>query len=424
MNEKFQKLQQYNLWGEMQDLSLGYLREDYTQRIMRYVGNRLVKVLVGQRRAGKSVLMRQIVQNLIDSGIDRRNIFMLNLEMVAFDFVYTYKDLEELFQTYLQQINPQGRVYLFMDEIQNVEGWERFVNSYSQDITREYEIFITGSNSKMLSGELATLLSGRYVSFTVLPFSFEEFAGAQNKPVSKATYLEYMQSGGLPELLHLEDEEVRRHYVSALKDTILLRDIVQRNSIKDVALLEDLLIYLINNTSCPFSINSIMKYYKSLNKSVSFEKLSQYISYLVDTQVIHRVERSNIQGKEIIAGVTKYYANDLAFLHYLYRGMPHGLGYDLENLHYLDLLRAGYKVYVGNIRGKEVDFVATRGERVVYVQSCYLLSDEQTIRREYAALEAIGDHYEKYVVSLDDLQMPSRNGIRHVQAWNFSKIVK
>ncbi len=424
MDTKFQTLQHYNLWGEMQDLSVGYLREDYTQRIMQYVHNRLVKVLVGQRRTGKSVLMRQVIKSLLDTGVDKRNIFMLNLEMVSFNFVRTYEDLEELFQIYLQQVQPQGRIYLFVDEIQNVDGWERFVNSYSQDISRDYEIFITGSNSKMLSGELATLLSGRYVSFTVLPLSFAEYAGAMGKPLDKTTYIEYMQIGGLPEFLHLHGEEVRRHYVSALKDTILLRDIVQRYSIKDVVLLEDVLVYLINNTSCLFSINSIVKYYKSLNKSVSFDKIAQYISYLVDTQVVHRVERANIQGKEVIAGVTKYYANDLAFLHYLYRGMPHGLGYDLENLQYLDLLRAGYKVYVGDIRGKEVDFVAVRGDRVIYVQSCYLLVDEQTVQREYASLEAIDDHYEKYIVSLDELTFPSRNGIRHVQAWNFAEQIR
>ncbi len=424
MSEHFQKLAQYNLWGNLSDLSFGFFRHTYINKVQPYFGNRLVKVLVGQRRCGKSVLMRQLVQQLINNGVDRNNIFMLSLDLMCFDFVRTYQDLDDLFQLYLREIKPQGRVYLFIDEIQNVEGWERFVNSYSQDITRDYEIFITGSNSRMLSGELATLLSGRYVSFSVFPFSYNEYVSATGKQHNKESYLNYMQVGGLPEFLHLPDGEVRQNYVSALKDTIVLRDIVQRYQIKDVPLLDDLLVYLLNNTSCMFSANSIVKYYQSLRKTVSHEKISQYLGYLVDTHIVHRVERYNIQGKETIAGITKFYANDLGFLHNLYRGMPHGLGYDLENLQYLDLLRAGYKVYVGDIRGKEIDFVATRGDRVIYVQSCYLFADEQTVNREYSALESVPDNYEKFIVSLDDLLMPNRNGIRHIQAWNFSEVIE
>lgn len=418
------RLRQYNLWGELDSLPQGFVRSAYTERIMPYVGNRLVKVLVGQRRSGKSVLLRQVAQHLLDAGVERKNIFFLNLEMLAFDFVHTYLDLHKLFQAYLSEIQPQGRIYLFIDEIQNVDGWERFVNSYSQDITHEYELFITGSNSKMLSGELSTLLSGRYVQFTVFPLSFAEYAQALGKAADRQTYMEYLQVGGLPEFLHLQGEEAREHYVAALKDTILLRDIVQRYSVKDVNLLEDLFVYLLNNTACLFSVNNIVKYYKSIGKSVSYDKVAQYITYLTDTQVLHRVERYNIQGKDTIAGVTKYYVNDPAFAHYLYRGAKHGIGYMVENTQYLDLLRAGYKVYVGDMRGKEVDFVATRGDRVIYVQSCYMLVDETTIQREYASLETIDDHFEKYVVSADEFTLPSRGGIRHIAAWNFAEQIR
>ncbi len=423
MNEYFQLLKQYNLWDE-RALNVGYLRKTYTDNLYQYVGSKLVKVLIGQRRSGKSYILRQLAMRLIENGINRHNIFMLNLDIIAFDFVKDYRDLLNLFNVYLDQIKPQGRIYIFIDEIQNIEGWERFVNSYSQDFTREYEIFITGSNSKMLAGELATLLSGRYVKFHIFPFSFEEYADINALSRNKQAYIKYMQDGGMPELHHLNNEEMRRNYMISLKDTILLRDIIQRYSIKDIRLLEDLFIYVINNTSNLFSVNSLVKYYKSIGRSVSFEKISAYLEYLCETYLIHRTERYNIRGKETIAGVCKYYANDLAFGNYLYKGFPHGIGYNLENLQYLDLLRTGYSVYVGTIKDKEVDFVAQRGERIIYVQSTYMLAETDTIEREYTPLENISDNYEKYVVSMDDICLPSRGGIEHIQAWAFYEKIK
>ncbi len=423
MNEYFQLLKQYNLWDE-RPLNVGYLRKTYTDNLYQYVGSNLVKVLVGQRRSGKSYILRQLAMRLVENGVDRHNIFMLNLDIIAFDFVKDYRDLLNLFNVYVEQIKPQGRIYIFIDEIQNIDGWERFVNSYSQDFTREYEIFITGSNSKMLAGELATLLSGRYVKFHIFPFSFEEYADINALSRNKQTYIKYIQDGGMPELHHLNNEEMRRNYMISLKDTILLRDIIQRYSVKDIRLLEDLFIYVINNTSNLFSVNSLVKYYKSIGRSVSFEKISAYLEYLCETYLIHRTERYNIRGKETIAGVCKYYANDLAFGNYLYKGFPHGVGYNLENLQYLDLLRAGYNVYVGTIKDKEVDFVAQRGERKIYVQSSYMLTEAETIEREYTPLENINDNYEKYVVSMDDICLPSRDGIEHIQAWDFYEKIK
>ncbi len=423
MDKYFQLLKQYNLWDKKPQ-GLGFLRKTYIDSLYQYVGNRLVKVLVGQRRSGKSFIMRQLAAKLIENGVNSHNIFMLNLDIVAFDFVKSYHDLIDILNVYIEEVKPQGRIYIFIDEIQNVDGWERFVNSYSQDFTRDYEIFITGSNSKMLAGELATLLSGRYVKFNIFPFSFDEYADARFLPNDRETYIKYMQDGGMPELQHLPNEDMRRNYTASLKDTILLRDIIQRYSVKDVRLLEDLFIYIINNTSNLFSVNSLIKYYKSLGRSVSFDKVSAYLDYLCETYLIHRVERYNIRGKETIAGVCKYYANDLSFSNYLYKGFPHGMGYNLENLQYLDLLRAGYNVYVGSIKDKEVDFVAQRGERLIYVQSTYLLTEEETIEREYAPLESISDNYEKYVVSMDDLHLPSRGGIEHLHVWEFYEKIK
>jgi len=423
MDEYFDDLAKYNFW-ESNPTNLGFLRTAYTQKIKAYSGNRLIKVLVGQRRAGKSYLLRQLVLGLIESGVPRQNIFFLNREMADFDFVKSYKELDALFKLYKERLKPVGRIYLFLDEIQNIESWEKLVNSYSQDYTAEYELYISGSNSKLLSGELATLLSGRYVSFEILPLSYREFLGISAQTQGKDSYLNYLQTGGLPELFQLNQEDVKRNYVSALKDTVLLRDIIQRHTIKDVQLLEDVFVFLVNNASNLISIKNIVNYFKSNNRKTSYETVSAYIGYIEDAFLIHKVERYNIKGKETVGGVAKYYINDLSFYNYLYRGFGYGVGYLLENLLYLELRKANYQVYVGNIKGHEVDFVATKGERIIYIQCAYLLYDKQTIEREYVSLEAIDDNYEKVVVSMDDVSLPSKEGVKHLQAWNFAEFLQ
>lgn len=422
MDERFEALKKYNLW-EGKSLPIGFLRVDYTQKINSYIGNRLVKVLVGQRRVGKSYILRQLAMQLIESGVDKKNIFFLNKEFSDFDFVKTYTDLDELVKLYRQQIKPQGRIYLFIDEIQNIKGWEHIINSYSQDYVDEYEVFISGSNSKMLSGELATLLSGRYVDFEILPLSYGEYLGITQKEDIKQSYIEYMQTGGMPELFQLSNDEVKRNYIEALKDTVLLKDIIQRYNIKDTKLLEDIFVYLINNASNLLSVRNIANYFQSSGRKTSYDTVSAYIGYIENTYLIHRVERFNIRGKETIAGNCKYYANDLSFNNYLYQGFGYGVGYMLENLVYLELIRNGYNIYVGAIKDKEVDFVAIKGDRTIYIQATYMLIDKQTIEREYSPLEAIDDSFEKIVVSLDDIAQPSRGGIRNIQAWKLSDIL-
>ena len=415
--ERFERLKKYNFWGDNTP-STGFIRVDYTDKIYSYKGNRLVKVLVGQRRVGKSYILRQLALKLIESGVDKKNIFFVNRELSDFDFLKTYKDLDELFKLYKAELNPQGRIYLFLDEVQNIDGWEHLVNSYSQDYVDENELFISGSNSNMLSGELATLLSGRYVTFEVFPFNFTEYAGITNKEQTKQSYIDYMNSGGMPELFMLPNQESKRNYISAVKDTVLLRDIIQRHNIKDARLLEDIFVYLVNNASNLLSVRNISNYFKSNGRKTSYDTVAAYIGYMEDAYLVHRVERYNIKGKETIAGNCKYYVNDLSFNNYLYQGFGYGVGYMLENIVYLELARQGFGIYTGNIRNKEVDFVAIKGERILYIQSAYLLFDKTTIEREYSALEAIDDSFEKIVVSLDDITLPLRGGIKHIQAWD------
>lgn len=421
MDERMDTLRKYNLWGK-REFDFGFMRAAYTGKIMDYVGNRLVKVLIGQRRTGKSYVLRQLVRELIRNGVPPQNTLFINRELSDFAFLKTHKELEALVSLYKNELHPQGRVYLFIDEVQLIDGWEKSVNSYSQDYAEEYEIFISGSNSRMLSGELATLLSGRYVQFPIFPFSYCEYIGIKHLEQNRESYLRYMETGGIPELFVLpEKQEVQRNYLSALKDTILLKDIIQRYSIRDPRLLEDLFAFFAGNASCLVSIGNIVNYFKNQGRKTSYDAVAAYIGYIEDAFLAYRCERFDLRGKEILSGTAKYYINDLAYKNFLYPGTAYGMGYKLENLIYLELLRAGYAVYTGCAKEKEVDFVARKGDRTLYLQSTYMLVDEQTVQREYASLEAIPDNYEKLVVSLDDFCLPSRGGIRHVQAWKLDE---
>lgn len=421
MNEYIEILRKYNLWGT-NSIDFGYWRNNYTEKIIASTGNRLIKVLVGQRRSGKSYILRQVAKQLIDNGVKAENTLFINREFFDFEFLKTYKDLDELIKLYMREQHAEGKVFIFIDEVQLIDGWEKVINSYSQDFSADYELFISGSNSKMLSGELATLLSGRYVSFEVFPFSYTEYCDINDQQKERKNYIEYMSSGGLPELFMLKSHELKRNYVSAVKDTVLLRDIIQRNNIRDPKLLEDLFLFLVNNASNLISVPNIVNYFKGKNRKTSYDAVSNYIGYIEDTFLVHRCDRYDIKGKDTLAGNAKYYINDLAFKNYLYPGYGYGFGYMVENLVYLELCRAGFHVYVGALRNKEVDFVAKKEDRVIYLQCTYLLSDEATVEREYSALQSIDDNYEKVVVSLDEVTLPSKGGIKHIQAWELDSL--
>lgn len=423
MDDKWKALEKYNLWGGNK-YQLGLERKSYTDKIGTFVGNSLIKVLIGQRRVGKSYILKQVAAALVsDRGVNPANVLYINKEYLEFDFIEDYKELENLYRTYRERLKPKGKVYLFFDEIQNVDGWEKFVNSHSQDFVEECELFISGSNSKMLSSELATLLSGRYVEFHIFPYSYSEYLQLMQQDSGRTSYLAYLQRGGLPELYNLPTVESQKQYVGSVKDTILLRDIVKRKPIRDVRLLDDIFIYLVNNASTLLSIQNIINFFKSKNRKVSYDTLSNYLGYIEEAFLTYKTERYNIREKDVIAGNCKYYLNDLSFKNFLYPGFAYGVGYLLENAVYLELRRLGYSVYIGSFRDKEVDFVAMKDDRVIYLQATYMLETEQTIEREYASLLAISDNYEKYVVSLDEVQLPSREGIRHIQAWNLKDIL-
>ncbi len=413
----FEKIKRYNIWNG-QSLQVGYKRNTYIEKIIKYLDTRLVKVLVGQRRVGKSYIIRQIINFLIDEkGVHRHNILFVNKEFTAFDDINTALDLENLFSYYKKKLKVKGKVYVFLDEVQNIKNWETFVNSYSQDFTQDVELFVTGSNSNLLSGELATLLSGRYIEFEILPFGFFEFVGIKNLPVRKDTFINYLQTGGLPELFHFDSEELNRNYSESLKNTVILRDIVGRHKIKDLQLLEDLFKFMAVNIGNLTSVSSIVNYFKSRNKKTNYETVSTYIGFLLDTFIFHRVERYNLRGKQTLGGEFKYYLNDLAFKNFLFGFNPSDIGYNLENYVYLQLKRMGYNVSVGILNNLEIDFVAQKAEKTIYVQVCYLLSSQKVIDREFGNLLLIKDNHEKFVISLDDIKFSNYEGIKHIHPW-------
>lgn len=417
MEKWLQKIGRYNLWDGKQP-NQGFLRATYLEKIAGYIGNKLVKVIVGQRRSGKSYLLRQIMNYLHEvKNVNPKNIFYLNKEYIAFDEITTDSDLELLYRQYLATFEVTGKKWIFLDEVQNIKDWEKFVNSYAQDFTDEYELFVTGSNSKLLSGELATLLSGRYVEFEVSPFGLREMAMARESEVNREFFIDYLKTGGLPEILTLHDEEVRRHYVEDLINTIILRDIAMRSQINDIALLKEVFSFLSVNIGSYTSIGNIVKYFKSRQKKTNYETLSTYIGHLLDAFIVHEAKRFNIRGKQNLGGERKYYLNDLAFKNQTFGIFPEDMGYNLENYVYLELRRLGYHVSVGVMNNKEIDFVAEKHGKTIYIQVVYLLANKETVEREFGNLLAIDDNFEKLVVSLDETKFSDFKGIRHIWPW-------
>lgn len=422
MIEILNSIRKYNHWNG-NGVDLGYERLLYTDKIGQYIGNKLVKVLVGQRRAGKSYILRQIASKLLSQGVRPENILYINKEYMELITLRSAVELEALYKAYREEFKPQGKVYLLIDEIQYIEAWEQFVNSHSQDFAELCELFISGSNANLLSSELATLLSGRYVEFEVFPFSYTEYCDVTRQEVEGSSYKKYLQSGGLPELFNLPNDEMKQSYVSSIKDTVMLRDIVTRYKVKDVKLLDDLFVYLVHNAASLVSVTNIINFFASKKRKTNYETLSAYIGYLENSFLIHRAERYNIRGKDTISGNCKYYVNDLSYCNYLYSGYGYGLGYLLENAVYLSLRRAGYRVYVGVIKDTEVDFVALKGDKKRYLQVTLQLTEDKTIEREYRALKLIDDNFDKYVVSMDDYKIPTNEGVEHLPAWRLDELL-
>jgi predicted AAA+ superfamily ATPase len=296
--------------------------------------------------------------------------------------------------------------------------------SLAQHTVDNYEVFITGSNSRLLSGELASNLSGRYLAFEVFPFSYFEFLDFFNYNNNKKNFIAYLEKSGLPEIYNIEQAEIQSNYFRSLKNTILLKDIMYRHKIRDYVLLEDLFLFLLHNVGNLVSVSSIIKYYKNKKRKADFTTITTYISYMEDAFIIRQCRKYSLKTKEFLSGDKKYYVNDLGFRNYLFPQLKTDISAMLENFVYLHLLMAGFEVKVGYVNNLEIDFVAVRENLQIYIQVTYLLTSEETKNREFRVLEAINDNYPKYLISMDDITINHPKGIIHQNIWDFIEILK
>ena len=394
-------------------------RELYMKRIRPFIGSDLIKVMTVIRRCGKSVMLELIKQELIESGVNPIQFISINFEDLSYSHLQTAKSLHDEITNRAKDID--GKVYLFFDEIQEVKDWEKCINSFR--VSLDCDIYITGSNAKLLSGELATYLGGRYVEFVIYPFSFGEFIELYrpiNPDVSiQQCFQKYLITGGMPYLANIRyADEPSKQYLHDLFNSVQLKDIVKRNKIRDVDLLERIIAYVIANVGTTFSARSLTKFLKSEQRTVAPETILNYIKYCCDAYLFYQVKRVDLQGKQILSTNEKYYIADHGIREAVFGGNMRDINLILENIVYLELLRRGYKVTVGKTGEKEIDFVCDKRGDKLYVQVTYLLASEDTIKREFGAYDTIRDNFPKYVVSLDEFDM-SRNGIKHQNIRDF-----
>lgn len=384
------------------------IREQILNRIRPFYDSDLIKVLIGLRRSGKSVILRQIMDELKANGVAESQIIDINFE----DFQYSFiADAEQLYQYICEQRKNEKKYYLFFDEIQMVNEFERVINSFRA--TWDVSIFITGSSAKLLSGELATLLSGRYVSFRVAPFSFREYCEIrQILEPSDEDLMEYMNWGGMPQRFSMKGETETRTFLQDLYNSIVLRDIVQRTGAKEVDLINRIMEYLMQNPSQTFSAKGILNYFKSVERTVSAQTLYNYLDHIQTSLIVSKAQRYDIRGKQVLTTLDKYFLTDLGLGRIHNSGYKLEMGAMLENIVYNELRNRDYEVYVGKIPNGEVDFVAVKGDKREYYQVAYYLAEQSVIDREFGAFRAIADNYPKYVLSMDKFDF-SRDGIIH-----------
>lgn len=392
-------------------------REIYLERIRPFYESEMVKVITGIRRCGKSTIMRQIIEELKQSGVTEDYILYVNFE----DYKYRkISNADALYEYVEQKIRDEKKYYLFFDEIQNVDEFELVINSFRS--THNTSIFITGSNSKLLSGELATHLSGRTLSFRIMPFNFQEFCAFKKSEGQNDTLdnymLEYLSWGGFPLVCKETDENSKMVILSNIYDSVVLKDIVMRNKIASPVALEKVLDYIVANSSTSISGNGIAASLSDSGHSVSSPMVYDYLRYITEACVCDKVSRYDIRGKKILAFEEKTYVCDLGFFHIKKNRVKDEYNYIVETLCYNELISRGYQVYVGKTYKGEIDFIATKGDEKIYVQAAYILANESVVEREFGAYKNVQDNYPKYVVSMDKITS-SRDGIKHINLIDF-----
>jgi predicted AAA+ superfamily ATPase len=390
-------------------------RESYLSRLRPFINRDIIKVLTGIRRSGKSVMLELIQEELCSQGISKEQILAVNFESKNLAFA---KSLDSIY-AYIKNLaaRGKGRLYLFFDEVQELEGWQNMVNSCLVDF--DADIYITGSNAKLLSGELATYLGGRYVEFKIYPFSFKEVMEMlPGRNITEAFQI-YLTRGGMPFLYQYPlDEKSAMQYLSDIYDSIILKDIATRNKIRDIELMKRIILFMIGKIGNTFSAANITKYLKSEFRSVSAETIYNYLDYCKTACFLHMVPREDVVGKKMLQFQEKIFIADHGIREAIYGNNLRDINQTLENVIYIELLRRGYKLTIGRNNGREIDFVAVSGKEKIYVQVAYILATDETLEREFVALETIPDNFPKYVVSMDELDR-GRNGIKNVNVRDF-----
>ena len=387
------------------------IREIYLSKIRPFYNQDLIKVIMGIRRCGKSVLLLQIINELKEEGIEEKQIIYINFENEDYSFIKNDIDLHNYIK---EKITNNEKYYLFFDEIQNVKDWENAINSFKA--SKNVSIFITGSNSDLLSGELATHLAGRYVSFKIYPLTFSEVCQLKDikeKEDIEEAFDDYITWGGMPQRFMLTDEMQTKTYLSDIYDSIVVKDIITRFGIKDLDLFNRIVGYIVTTPSQNFSAESLSNYFANKdNREVSKVTLYNYLEYMTKAMLINKADRYDIRGKRILNGKYKYYLTDLGLGQVKNIGKRQQLGAYLENIVYNELISRGYDVKIGNLEKAEIDFIATRFKEKIYIQVAYILADDTVIDREFGAYKGIEDNYPKYVLTMDKHDF-SQEGIIH-----------
>ena len=383
-------------------------RKEYLEKLKIWKDKDLIKVVTGIRRCGKSTLFELFIDYLKSINIDNKHIISINFENPDNEF-NNYKDLYNFVK---KQIKDDKQYYIFLDEVQNVPEFQKAVDGLY--IIKNVDVYITGSNAYLLSGELATLLTGRYIEIKMYPLSFKEYVSYCNKPVDERLYLDYINRSAFPYALNLESETEIDDYLDALYNTILLKDIAQRKKISDISMLKTVANFMFNNIGNYLSIKKIADTLTSDGRSISVHTVENYLEALTECYIFNKAPRFDIKGKQFLQSGEKYYATDVTMRYALLGRRNIDAGHILENIVYLELIRRGYKVYIGKTLEKEVDFVAENKEGFTYFQVAYTSREKDTLERELKPLQNINDHYPKYILTMDVDPISDFDGIKKI----------
>ena len=389
-------------------------RKQYMDKLISLKDKNIIKVLTGIRRCGKSTILNQFKNYLIENGIKNENIISINFEDNNNNNLL---DGEILHKYIMKRSDSNTKNYIFLDEIQNVVGFEKCIDSL---LLREYlDIYITGSNSYMLSSELATFLTGRYIQIHVLPLSFQEYLSYYGESDELKKYNDYITYGGFPYLINMDNNNEKLEYLDSVYNTVLVKDVVSRKKINDILILESLCRFLFDNIGSYISTKKISDTLASYGRKNSVHTIEEYLNALVESYILYKVNRYDIKGKQLLKTQEKYYLSDIGLRTYLLgKSFDKNLGHILENIIFLELKRRGYKIYIGKNDLTEVDFVVETSDELVYIQVALSVRDEGTLERELRPLESINDHFRKYIITLD-YDTNIYNGIKQISAMDF-----